>query len=254
MKKPIKLHWACSKPNFGDWLSPKIVECVSGRPVQYAPVEKCDLVAVGSLLQRVGTQWWNRRLHIWGTGFIETRKPRRCRHYVHAVRGPLSARILGVDDPIPYGDPGLLADRLLDGRSIGKRHRISIIAHYKDKGSGGLRALCDSNPDARIIDVFSDPMEILEAIAASHCVLSSAMHGLIAADALGVPNARVVFSDLLRGGGFKFRDYYQGIGVPEKVVDRTSLKGAEFDELLSSCERPKLARVKERLVEAFPSL
>lgn len=40
------------------------------------------------------------------------------------------------------------------------------------------------------------------------CVLSSSLHGLIVADALGVPNRRIVLSDKIIGGDLKFDDYY----------------------------------------------
>lgn len=254
MKKPIKLHWASSKPNFGDQLSPLIVECVSGRPVEHASVDKCDLVALGSLLQRVKNHWWSRRLHIWGAGFIEDGKKLSCRHHVHALRGPLSAERLGLSEPVAYGDPGLLADRLLDGRHIPKKYRLSIIAHYKDKGSPMLKALCEQNPDARVVDVFSCPMDILHDIAASHCVVSSAMHGLIAADALSVPNCRVVLSDQLRGGDFKFRDYYGGLPFGSQECKSADFGKEEFERVIGSFDRPGLVDIKEALEKAFPRL
>lgn len=246
MKKSIKLHWASSKPNFGDSLSPLIVECISGRKVVHSAPGDCDLIAIGSLLQRLKNHWWNRRVHVWGTGFIEAGGCIRSRHHIHALRGPLSSARLSSDVQV-FGDPGLLADRLLDGRVIGKKYRVSIIAHYKDRDSLELKQLVQLNPDARLIDVFSDPLEILSQIAASHFVASSSMHGLIAADALGVPNARIVLSGALRGGDFKFEDYYQGIKVGTPKV-----AGAEFDEYLSLYSRPGLEELKGMLARAFP--
>lgn len=253
--KPIKLHWASSKPNFGDWLSPKIVEVVSGRPVQFTTIDKCDLVALGSLLQRVKYRFWARRLHIWGAGFIETGKQVHCRHHVHAVRGPLSQARLGLyEDSVALGDPGLLAGLLLDGLTIGKRHRLAIIAHYKDKESATFKALCQANPDAKVLDVFSDPLSLLKDIAASHYVLSSAMHGLIAADALGVPNARVVLGDQVRGGDFKFNDYYKALSVSEDRFMVQPLTDAMLEAQSEAYRRPGLALIKENLIAAFPSL
>ena len=251
MKKAIKLHWASSKPNFGDCLSPLIVECVSGCKVVHAAPTDCDLVAIGSLLQRIRNHWWNRRIHIWGTGFIEEGKSTGSRHYIHAVRGPLSAARLESDVKV-YGDPGLLAALLLDGKVIAKKFQISILAHYKDKDSAELTRLLELYPDAHLIDVFSDPIEVLSGIAASHLVLSSAMHGLIAADALGVPNVRLVLSGNLRGGDYKFIDYYRGINtVPLPVPD---LGRARFEELVDGYSRPELDTVKQGLLASFPDI
>lgn len=254
MKAPIKLHWARSKPNFGDWLSPKIVEVVSGRAVEYSTIERCDLVAVGSLLQRVKNRPWSRRLHIWGTGFIQDSKPVRSRHYVHALRGPLSSRMLGQANNVAFGDPGLLADRLLDGEVIKKRHRLTIIPHYKDKGSPVLRQICELNPDARVLDVFADPLELLRDIASSHYVLSSAMHGLIAADALAVPNSRLVFSDMLRGGDFKFCDYYGAFPVSVSPQEISHLSNEDIEALSADYSRPGVEGLKSKLMDAFPDL
>lgn len=251
MRDPIKLHWAKSKPNFGDWLSPKIVECVSGRPVRYAAMDECDLVAIGSLLQRVKNRFWTRKIHVWGTGFIEDGGAARNRHYIHAVRGPGTLARLG-EKIVPFGDPGLLADRLLDGSSIAKKHRVSVIPHYKDKSSKGLQAFCEMNPDANVIDVFADAETVLTDIAASHCVVSSAMHGLIASDALAVPNCRVVFTGGLRGGDFKFNDYYNGTGFVSLDCEPAGFDASRHEEVMAGCARPGLSELKVALEKAFP--
>lgn len=255
MSTAIRLHWARSKPNFGDWLSPQIVECVSGRPVKYAKIDQCDLVAIGSLLQRVRNRFWTRPVHIWGAGFIEQGKGVKTRHHIHAVRGPASLARLGkTREGVAFGDPGLLADRLLDGTVIAKRHRLSVIAHYKDKTSEGLKRFCQSNPDVNVIDVFSDTNTVLREIAASHCVVSSAMHGLIASDAMGVPNCRVVFSGDLRGGEFKFDDYYKGTGFQPFLCQPESFDKTQYETLLNHYRRPGLPGVKAALEAAFPDM
>lgn len=253
MKKPIKLHWASSKPNFGDCLSPLIVECISGRKVVHAPPGQCDLMAIGSLLQRVKHHWWNRRIHIWGTGYIESGKSINCRHHIHALRGPSSAARLNSEVTV-FGDPGLLADQLLDGRKISKKHRLSVIAHYRDKESPSLKRLIEQHPDVKVIDIFSEPLEVLADIAASHFVLSSAMHGLIAADALGVPNCRIILSDALRGGSYKFDDYYQGIGGSNMDALDPASSSLNIEERLAHYSRPGIDAIKQRLIKAFPEI
>lgn len=252
MKKPIKLHWASSKPNFGDYLSPLIVAHVSGREVVHSAPGEADLIAIGSLLQRVKNHWWTHRIHIWGSGFIEAGKNVRSRHFVHATRGPLSAERLSSDVGV-YGDPGLLVDRLLDGKVIPKKHRLSVIAHYQDKSSQELKQLLERHPDAHFIDVFSDPLQILSDIAASHFVLSSAMHGLIAADGLGVSNARIVLAGPLRGGEFKFEDYYRGIRI-DPPPNANVYSGFSLEEQVALYSRPGLDEIKKSLIQAFPDL
>ena len=49
------------------------------------------------------------------------------------------------------------------------------------------------------------------------------MHGLIAADALGIPNARIRVADRITGGDYKFRDYYSVFGVDPPTLSRDEL-------------------------------
>ncbi|HQA91106.1 MAG TPA: hypothetical protein PK316_15725, partial [Sedimentisphaerales bacterium] len=89
---------------------------------------------------------------------------------------------------------------------------------------------------------------------ACECVLSSSLHGLIVADAFGVPNAWLKLSDKVRGNDFKFRDYYSVYDLDEKViplrieqVDRHAIDG-----IITNHDRPGLETIKERLLDAFP--
>ena len=50
-------------------------------------------------------------------------------------------------------------------------------------------------------------------------VLSSSLHGLVAADSFGVPNRHIVLSHKPKGDGFKFDDYYSAYGVEHRITD-----------------------------------
>ena len=63
MKKPLALHWSSSKPNFGDALSPLICEVISGREIKFAKPSQCDLIAIGSLMQRVKEGFFSKKTH-----------------------------------------------------------------------------------------------------------------------------------------------------------------------------------------------
>jgi len=82
--KTLKLYWSRSKPNFGDAMSPLICERLAGCPVVYAAKRRCDMVALGSLLDRFKERLFHPRIHVWGTGFIETGSPRKSRFHYHA--------------------------------------------------------------------------------------------------------------------------------------------------------------------------
>jgi pyruvyltransferase len=251
--RPLRLYWSTSKPNFGDALSPLICARVSGRVIEHAPVARCDLIALGSLMQRVKEHFWTRRITVWGTGFIGPEAPRRSRHRYCAVRGKLTASIVRAGDDVVLGDPGLLASMLLEGEPPAEaRIRCLVIPHYKDRDHPRLQELVRQFPWIEVADVFQPPLDLLGRIRSSEIVLSSAMHGLIAADSLGVPNAWLKLSDELRGGDFKFRDYYSVFGIEPVPTEPSAALIGRLGEIAAAYARPGIDRVKAELVRCFP--
>lgn len=252
---PLKLHWASGRPNFGDWLSPAICGLLSGRPVEHAPAQRCELIAVGSILHRLRHRWWARRTHVWGTGFIEELKPVSSRHHYHAVRGwRTAAQLRGVEISC-VGDPGLLASLLLPGyETTQKKFRLGLVPHYKDREHGLVKELAKQLSSTTVLDVFAPPVEVLRRVAECEFILSSSLHGLIVADSLGVPNAWMEISGGVHGSGFKFADYYSVFGLQHCApVDLTGgLSVGKIGEWSRRCERPGLDELKRRLRASFP--
>ena len=71
-----------------------------------------------------------------------------------------------------------------------------------------------NNPEIKIIDIQSEGVEqfVIDILSCEN-ILSSSLHGLILAEAYGIPTCRVVFSEKILGGDFKFYDYYSGVGI-----------------------------------------
>lgn len=253
-KKPLRLHWSRSKPNFGDALSPLICEHLYGGPIIYAKINRCDLVAQGSLLQRKREGVLTRHICVWGTGFIEAATPAPSKHQYFAVRGCETRRcIRNIDPDVPLGDPGLLVHLLRKPTAGPKTHRIGLICHYKDKGNPVVDRLCERFKEIVEIDVFAPVDHILAQIATCEVIFSSAMHGLIAADALGVPNAWIKLSDQVKGGAFKFRDYYSVFGLeahPQTLDD--SLIAHRYRDIVDTYHRAGLEELQVRLMKSFP--
>ena len=220
---PLDVYWSASHRNFGDVLTPLLLERVFGFPVRHVPYRQAELVAVGSLLQKYTAPrlHWPLRLReaqrpplrVWSTGFIEPVAPGRVlprRLTVAALRGKRSCaeleRLTGVRFDGSLGDGGLLAPHLLDKRPA-VRHTFGLVPHYCDAADPAVRELA-KRLDAAVIDVLAEPLETLERIASCRFILSSSLHGLVAADAFGIPNRRLVFGGAIIGGDFKFDDYY----------------------------------------------
>jgi pyruvyltransferase len=259
LMQPLKLHWSHSKPNFGDWLSPAICEYLSGRRVVHARLEQADLVAVGSLLQRIKPRFWPLRqqsLQIWGSGFIGPQQPIKVRHQVCALRGPLSAELILSSGTEVFGDPGLLVREIYgDAGSVGST-TLGIVPHYRDQADPFVKALHDSVRDSAVIDVFDSPATVVEQIRRCSVVLSSSLHGLIVADAYGIPNAWLQLADRQRGAGFKYRDYYANFGIDNPLPfcpGPAPPALADIVDHIGEYQRPGLEMIKQRLAASFPS-
>lgn len=226
----VYARWA-PLDNFGDALNPWLIERICGsipanvsasRILKFAQEvsRKPDFMAIGSTLQ-----WCGKHSVIWGVGFMSADSQLRFRpKKVLAVRGPLSrAKLLeqGVECPDVYGDPALFLPRFLKPDTE-KKHLLGIVPHYVDKNS---EFICNAreNRDVLVIDVERRPDVVISDILSCEAVASSSLHGIIATDAYRIPSLWIRCSNRVRGGGFKFKDYFQSTGDSERhMVDVSS--------------------------------
>jgi len=257
--KPLRLYWSSGlksgKKNFGDWLSPRMCEVLSGRKVEYARPRKADMVAIGSILHRIPDKWWSHRLDVWGTGFMQEYATQRAIHRYHAVRGHLTAvRLHGKVDLKAFGDPGLLVDMLLPNfKAIEKTAKIGVIPHRVDQGCPELVEFLKNFPQAKMIDILSETDDFLKQVVSCELILSSSLHGLVTADAFGIPNAWLKLSENVRGEGFKFRDYYSVFNIvnpePLKLSD---INNFLVQKLIEEYWREGIDSTKRDLKKSFP--
>jgi pyruvyltransferase len=245
--------------NFGDALNPWLIERISGsvpanisvsRPLKLAQEisRKPDFVMIGSTLQ-----WCGRHSVIWGAGFMSADSQLRYHpREVRAVRGPLSrARLLaqGVSCPEVYGDPALLVPRFLTP-SPEKKYALGLVPHYVDKANEFVRK-ARSNRDVLVIDVQRHPEAVIRDITSCERVASSSLHGIIISDAYRIPSLWIKCSDGVRGGGFKFNDYFQSTGDDKReVMNVTGTTGV--DDLVSRTRLHELDIDLELLWDACP--
>lgn len=260
----IKLYWHRgagrrdpAKRNFGDYLSPLIVGAVSGQPVEYAPLPKAHLMALGTIMANETKAKWfgfKRRLHVWGAGCGQPDEVFSGRHYYHAVRGlETLKRIQGHHPDVALGDPGLLAGMLVDWPVV-KRYKVGFVPHYVDRQHPQAVRFLQRTPDVRLIDVYSGVDLVLREISSCDFIVSSSLHGLIVADALGIPNVRVRFSHGVIDE-LKFDDYYSVFSMPLPVTLRPDACD-DLEGLIQSCSesysRPGIEDVKAGLIASFP--
>ena len=271
--KTIKLYFFEQHPNFGDLLNIEIPKVLFGYDVQNTDPKECDAVFIGSLLQRFVTkkrfslQRFRWLLHspvkIWGTGFISAPNGRQFTKRkldIRAVRGKLSLerlrKITGKNlDDVIIGDPGLLSSYLIDASKIKKKYTLGIIPHYIDQGDPLLNKIKIKN--SKILNICQSPKKFLTELAECKFIISSAMHGLIASDSLGIPNIRMVMSNKIGGGDYKFNDYYSAFGMKKHpCIDLRKIKNLDDTDVISSNYKIRPEQVKkicESLILAFPN-
>jgi len=224
----IALHWWNGRLNFGDVVNKFIVEKLSGKKAIWSS-DKSDKehhLVIGSVLQSS-----NNNAIVWGSGIISDRKtPLFKPKKVYAVRGPKTRAVLlarGIDCPAVYGDPALILPSLIQPSNSGVMYKLGIIPHYNNKNDAFFNQKFPD--DVKIIDIETDDVqEFIDEIASCELIVSSSLHGIIIADAYGVPAHHISFDDSVEGGEFKFFDYYLSVGrecnLPIKVSSSTSIE------------------------------
>ena len=135
---------------------------------------------------------------------------------VLAVRGPRTRDILGDSAISIFGDPAIVLPTLITKpKNSGK---ICVIPHYVDYVQ--IRSELPEDNSIKLLDVSKANFakNVLE-IAAADLVISSSLHGLIIAEAYGVPAIWLKVSDQIIGGRFKFDDYYEGTNRENNFID-----------------------------------
>jgi pyruvyltransferase len=244
----ILVRWSGNHlPNWGDELNKTLIKKITGKDIVWHPKQTEDhYICIGSILQ-----WSNEKTTVWGAGFIGSDrrlavKPKN----ICAVRGPLSRDIIisqGYECPEVYGDPALLYPRYYNPNKS-KKYKYGIIPHYIDAAHPWVQKFIN-NPDVKIINIIDPTINrFVDEINECEIILSSSLHGLIAADSYGVPSYWIELSDKVIGNGFKFHDYFASVNrpivKPFKPTENTKISNLplydysvdiDLDKLINSC-------------------
>lgn len=268
MQKRIKLFYFKDKNNFGDMMGPLMIERLFNIKTEYADPWNTQMISIGSIIdvfcvkklldiRKLGRGLlFKRKPLVWGSGFLYPSHWFLIKNLeVHSVRGQLSAKRLGLENNIPLGDPGLLADRLIDKKPA-KRFKYGIVPHYADSKSLYIKRLEEILPDNVVVDVLAPVVDVIKTIASCDVIVSTSMHGLIVADSFGIPNLWARTNNDLLGGDFKFRDYYSIFGIinPDFINLHEYPFKEEIDLHMMHYKREGLEKIKESIYGSFPCI
>lgn len=231
----IPLRWWNHAPNFGDLLSPWLANKISGKEVIEVGGSQPHYVAIGSVIGMA------RPLSmVWGTGSFgfDPKEPICDTATYLAVRGPLTRSKLdnaGIRCPRIYGDPALLTPEFYRPE-IKQTHEVGVVLRWsEDKWNNAL----NGDGIKKIYLKTGAIEETLDEILSCKKIITSSLHGLIIADAYGIPNAWLA-SGTPNGREFKYWDYFASVDKnrPPQVYDmakpkltaKTLIQDFKFDD------------------------
>ena len=238
----MNIYYWKDKKNFGDLLTPLLLKRFTGLSSKWSEPLESELVMVGSILHHLPKHWEG---VIVGSGklYKET-NVQFPNAKILAVRGPMTAA--GLKGNIVLGDPGLLADELVGYQD--KKWELGLVPHWSD-------TVLEHNPiflkyKPKIIRVVDDPLKVIKEIGSCKKIVSSSLHGIILADAFGIPRRIELAPDMINGinegGTFKWLDYSASINM-KLVIGQTQ----EIDYNLINDKQNELFQVLQEVKSYF---
>lgn len=246
----VHLEYWQKRVNLGDTLAPVIYQWMleqypdgnlkdrsaTGRPVH--------LMTVGSIMNLGEFD-----AAVWGTGILSLgilkdlyEKSSYRKLDIRAVRGPVTRAILenaGYQAPPVYGDPGILMPLIYQAKKTEPTVPYTVIPHYLDIE----KCVAEGYP---YLDIrTSDYKAFIDRIVKSGRIISSSLHGIILAEAYGVPSVLLNYQDI---DLLKYYDYYFSTGR------RTVKVASSIDEALEMepMALPELSQMQQKIRESFP--
>lgn len=248
LKNRINLHWCSEKredgiENVGDYLAVPIYKYM----LDYYNLDKEKYVEKNKHLYTVGSILFfgKQNATIWGSGLLSNpitlrKLSKKIDLDIRAVRGPETRKELlkqGYKCPEIYGDPGILMPKIYMPSVSKNKRDYSVILHKSSK----------VKVKNRIEILTKDYKKFIDEIVNSKKIISSSLHGIILAEAYGIP--AILLSDNRNDFNyFKYNDYYFSTGRYTYPV-ATSIEEAIK---MQPAELPDLSDLQKNIFESFP--
>lgn len=263
MKNSIGSYWYSAEkyPNLGDEITPILLDRMFGVKTIHQNWNEADLVSTGSILG------WIRRTpelqrskptsqHVVGSGFMYAHENIENHELltIHSVRGYLSKQKL---DKLPIhtvgiGDPGLLFPEFAHPSSSLQHSRVGLIPHHsKTENDAFLNKFEKLNPT--VLDIRTTNVDdFATQIASCDLIISHSLHGLVFADALGIPNVWHRLQERESLGDFKFYDYFSSVNRDfGRALVRIPSSVGELEKMCSVPDRTVIKNLQVSVTHSF---
>lgn len=230
----MKTYWwkTPDGENFGDDLTRFILKA-EGLDFEWSKPHDAELILTGSILEHMPRHWAG---SVCGAGKLHERsRIHLADARVFALRGKLTrSGVSGVRHDVALGDPGLLVPRWV--RQPQAKHNLGVLPHWSDT------ELAQRFSYGHLIDAGQPADKVVQQIAECKSLVTSSLHGIIVADAFGIPRQAELapcMLDDVEGGEFKWHDYCS-------VYDERPHFGH-----MHTVPRDKVERVQDELLAAL---
>ena len=203
-----KVWWLGSpngQGNFGDILTPSILNYFKIKHKYVRHYSEADILCVGSIARRAGS-----KVRVLGSGIISRSDKVNVDADWKFVRGPYTRKhvqFFGGNCPEIYGDPALLLPLIINPSE--KKYEVGIVPHNVD-----YNFISEKYPNNNIIGLGTrDYTKVIDKITQCESIISSSLHGIICAHAYGIPAAWVKPNSKLKGDNVKFEDYFASVDI-----------------------------------------
>ncbi|KQM13771.1 polysaccharide pyruvyl transferase family protein [Novosphingobium sp. Leaf2] len=185
------LNYSPPVPNFGDDLNLKLWPAMAPSFFSDESGEEAEdeaFVGIGTI---IGIDPGRAtKLHVFssGVGYTRLDRWRGLAVRYHCVRGPVSARILGLEERCALTDGAILAPLFgnFECSSNAARGDVVVVPHFESMQFAGWDNAV-AMVGFKLIDPRGSPAEVIKALAGARLVLTESLHGAILADAFNVP-------------------------------------------------------------------
>lgn len=250
--------------NIGDTLGPIIsLWMLERKGVVYNKIlsKTKHLLSVGSVVSLGlfdATVWGSGIRDSTAAGIIKKKKLLLNRKFdVRAVRGPLTQQILsdcGYACPSVFGDPAILLPFIYEPNGIKQEYDVGIVLHHRTIENENTSAYLNEkdkdllkNKTVKYIDPrTSNYAQFVDQIVSAQLIISSSLHGLIIAEAYGIP--AIFLNSGVDDQNTKYKDWYLSTGR-EFTFCHSISEGVTNGKLPRI---PNLNEMQRKLINSFP--